>query len=1704
MRTRRSNSNTREGFALVTVVLVLAALLLLCTPFLLSARNADQASQQLFNRAQAQIALDNASTHARAVLERSHPAFDTTRYADAQDELRVLSRFADGFLDARDAEGVMWDVTTTDVAGQIDLASAPPQVIGAILGSVSRLVEPLEADEKGEIPLATVDGLDPSGYVWIGGELIRYSGIDGNTLTGIERGVGALYDAEDNALPGPLPPTSHGLGTNVIDQRAYAPVEWRAIAGDVRTFDSYEQLSEVNQYAPPEQPLGPHHFESMARLGTVYGHVGQGGPWQRPARMISSAEAGVDGEIRVDSVRWFNIGSTIQIKASGSTELAIIRNVSGNGTLFLDRSLTFSYEAYDAEVRVLARRPVNINTASSAVLTVLLENLKVRGRNSRITGGEAKALASLIIESRPFEGVEDFMRRIVLPAAGIEPLPGDAPIIPDAFAGGDATSSAGGSVGGVIDGWDAVALYRNALNANDYGLEYSTMPFCFTTNDVYDLSLRAVINAPSGVERYAAAREETLAVIPQEELTHIWTTQEDWDEMLRNKREAPFWATGPESTSRHDGAGSQPPSRMWAHLGTHEGGVFLPGVVNNTGMTFSGDQPNPQHVFADRDSATGYAQLFHTEVDESADPELQGRMLHFRHETRDLEGRYLPDETVTYPPDNERVQWDVQPSTGLVRGFHFSCWVKPTSLADGILLDVGGASQDADRVSLLFESGDLVLRYLDGGGDHIDTQGFSEATEVRYALGQSDDSPGLPVDIWSHIEVDVRGSRPDQMALFVNGLAPDRAVRTLGLTRLQGALSENQNAIAVESTEGFPPRGVVRIGNELIEYTLSGPNSLDANYIATGPDAGFGGRNARTRWSGGDPPVPQNLGAIDLNHPDGAPVELYGYAQTLAANTTSGQGTLQSDLGQFRVGVVTALEGGSQSGQAISVLGLFGGFILGNGIKPGDTNITGLVLGSAEQPDNPGADIPGVMQAFSQQGGYAALLQARAGEDVDGNQIGGWSVIRYSGWTGNTLQVSAWGDGVTELTNLNGVDYEDGGGARSFIVEWQALLGGVPVQQIHEARLFVVPISVAVNGNSGAFLPATLQQPQFAQITELGAGETTEWVAYNSVQSGAGTQLVRDDPIALENAHLVVVRARVVEPDDPTQQSFGPPGAPLDPPPSPPLAGPGPATPAAPIGPQWQPILGELQDADFPISRGVREALQHRGVLGTFSHPHAAASLVVPVFRAQERGVDGGRPGRFDPVFLMESDFSHLGWPMTVYRGHQSSFNVLVHQWDPTPNDMVAVDAGTSFSLASVDQTGDWLFTFDRTAPAPVQAGTVSGGGNANVADTRAIGRLLRWPSGERARGVTTVTVGGGFDGGGIPSAFVDEVAFGATEFGMSTPLVDPESMQAGQLVLRDDFPSPQGQNILFVWPQTNRVPLGAYGSTHTYLSDLDSDGGLIRIGTEILAYESYDAQQGELTIAPNGRGLLGTAVGTYEIGNTATFLDGFRVGILSTGMGAGDSQIELTSSADFPSQGTVLIGSELLHYTRLRGNVLEMPRLSTTAGANDQRGGGVFRGRYGSVGGAHSAGEPVILFPMRYWDRWEAQADGPELSYFGIEVSQPSTFWKSFAWEEEAVGLGGVDLGILMRSDPDVPWDADPELTDGLDVFYQSQDSGEIQKWIGTQTDRIEWRVFVEYTNGAFDPDTGFGHAWRTTPRLRSLLVDYIGPNVTLRRIDR
>jgi hypothetical protein len=1724
---------SRRGFALITVLLVLVALLVLCAPFLMTARNASKAGAQFADRAQARLALDAAVRHARGSLGRSHPAVDVTPYFDDEEEVRDLPQLDTAFIDTRNDQGVMWQVEIDDVAASIDLNSASPQLFANLLGAATYLVAPVKPDDK-ELSVGSAYGLMPTGFVWIGRELIGYGEIDGQKLKKLMRGVAARTDEKGDAKEaGPVPPTSHAIGAVVIDQRAFAPVMWRSFTpdGKLREFDAPEQVRDSAQLAlglgtaPPDGASveDVRAFEAsveafvapMLAHGTTYAGVRGGRQWQRPVRVFTQVVGGETGVLRLDEARWFSPGSTVEITDGQTTELGIVQGLVDGGIRLME-PLKNDYFAFTAELRVLARRPVNVNLASPEVLEVLFDKLQVRGRSDRITRDEARDLAALVVESRPFLGMEDFLRRVVLPAAGLEKLPPDAPVFPTAVAGGAK----------IIDPLDAEALYRNALNSNDSHLAYSTLPFSFTTRDVFDLDVRAVVNAPSGVERVSMVRNQVEMIVPQRDLMQVFARQEDFDELFRIDREAPFWATGPESVQRWDD-GATPPSDFVPNFGTLGGQAYLPGITQQPqpatsgSSTTTGEPPAPEHVFASREE-TGWAQLWASREPDSIAGLDNRHVMHFDHETRDPEGRMIASDYVQRATND--VSWTAA-SNQLLRAFNLSFWFRPRDLARATAVDIGRTSLETDRATLFIDGNDLVLRVLDAGGDHPDSAGFTEAGEARFSLAPGT-GPGLAQDTWSHVSIDVRGTRPSQISMLVDGRA--FGVRTPGLTRLTGALSATSTSVQVESTEGFPDPCVIRIGRELIECSVGPGNSFTISPGLTGTNAGFGGRLARVQWQGGETGAPAATN-VNTTHASGTPVELYGYAAILASNVPSGSANLPSALGKWAVARALSVVGGASSqGDPIAHSQIL--FPLGFGIDA-NSQATGLVLTNCDAAITP-AD---VMKAFSPTGGYAALIQLAAGQvtyDQNGQPtqsstvhttpagapLFGVEVIKYSGWSGTTLNLVA-------RAALPAVDTQQT--AHAFVVEWNPLWqsNGVPIKDILRWQTFVVPISIPAPGAStiAGFL-GTTNGSEFAQITHKGSGtdgaEYTEWVRYDTLTTDG--HLVRNDRTALGILQDVCtlgdsdadIRGGV--PGGGGGGNGGNPGPIGAADPSSALAEPPVAAmlaPAASSAPRqasggylWQAYWGTSEDTDLPLTRAARTQFQFRGVCGTHTHEHASGTLVLPVWRVQANGLDGGEPGRFDFIVLMEeqnNSASSLGWPARVHR----TWRPLDHTtttWVPdasSPLLPAAGQVGTSIDDPLILARNGVMVALEVAARAPVGMTQTGTSATPNY-ESRTLSRALKHPSGERPREVDRVLVGRTIRSAEPFDAVADEIVFHSTKFGD----VNDPTARGGQLLLTEDFPD--GSQTLKVAPKSLRLAWGDYSTVTNYVATLPQDAGLLRIGSEILCYDSYDADSGTINVPANARGLLGTISGAHELGESVVFLEQFTVSVLTASVGAGDATLPLNDVTGFPpGGGVVIVGDELIHYTRALGSALDMPRRSSQPGKKDHKGDGVFRGRFGTTPAAHLAGTPVLLFPYRYSDRWTEKSDAPELGYFSVALDQPNAFWRTAFWTAEEPGSGQVKLEVLQRTTrrgiAPPPWDGEPGVTKGLELFSDGMPRGAGNP-IARQADLVEWRVHARFAQGAFDALTGLSHGWKQTPRLRAFGTEYMGPSMVLRRVGQ
>jgi hypothetical protein len=458
-------------------------------------------------------------------------------------------------------------------------------------------------------------------------------------------------------------------------------------------------------------------------------------------------------------------------------------------------------------------------------------------------------------------------------------------------------------------------------------------------------------------------------------------------------------------------------------------------------------------------------------------------------------------------------------------------------------------------------------------------------------------------------------------------------------------------------------------------------------------------------------------------------------------------------------------------------------------------------------------------------------------------------------------------------------------------------------------------------------------------------------------------------------------------------------------------------------------------------------------------------------------------------MFLFEEEAgqpSQPGFPGTVHHSHRP-LEYTRYTW--TDGGALTPADGTSDSVIQTGIPAGVTFVALQSALAvPFAASSL---GQQQVVDNRYLARMTLFPTGELPRQVQAAQLGGGAGNGKgtVPSAVVDEALFFDSNFGTVAGL-------PGQLVLAQEFAD--GERTFTCRKDVMRSTLGDNEVKTSLASQLPQNGGLLRIGDEILCYDSFDPGTYVFTLPRGGRGLLGTEVQAHRAGEGLTPLSSsLPAAVLGASIGPDDADLALLDvPVGFPAQGTVWMDGELAHYTRIEESVLSMPRASSEPGEMDAKGPGLFRGRFGTQRASHDSGTPVILFPCRYWDRWCDLADAPEMTYFRLSCDQPDAFWKRVFWKVTPPAQPGPEFLVLQRTDPDTPWDtapADGDAKGALRLLTQGKLDAEGNP-IGVQSDRIEWRAFVRHAPGSFDPDQGLAHGWKTTPRLELFGVEYMG----------
>ncbi len=1696
------------GIALLAVLFALTLLMLLALPFAVSMGVGADAAMRDVELTSVEQASASVRELVLADAAMSHPSVDPTPNYDSLDEFPNQVELPPAFADVQDGGRVLLGGQVVDLQRFLHVDSASPLLFANVIGVTTRLREDLLPEAK-FVALEDATRLPETGMVWVADELIRYGEKDGNNLGQLERGVQYPEFAD-----GKQPIAATAL---VLDFRCVMAAAWPFARPDAgrRERKPYRAVGEVLEIeAAGAGRFTAMELDALQRTFTIDTMAATAATWGRPERVFNDLLPGKTKTLLVKSALHLGAGSTVRLHnlRTGDVEYGLVMAASTQrGTPELSLPSVFElhllfwptqpFPATDTVVEPLIPAPININTASTEVLTAVCSDVRTaadvrvhegdrRPASPRwIRESEARLFAEELATLRgsgPFTGWQDLVERVWKPRFELLKTPAEK------------------------GPW--VALYRSLQTGRDSTIEMGTVPICFQSGPW--VSYRAAasrsrsIVSPGVVGRHE--RSGIAAAMPGFLIEKRWSLQETFEEAFQLDRRAPYWVTMPINLGslQANEIGNDPAPRYFPHiipLAYPEMG-FGAARYAATDDADSGIQPSP---------ATALNGVWGTQgVPRGSDS--FGQALDVRGREVKKEGPYLMQNvgpTGSGPTGSgaggqtqqqgggrhDRLSFPFSNPDGFMERMGIGFWVEPQSLAGVTLFEHGDGDPERNRLSVQGKDGNLIFEVIDEAGlDPKPSDSLAGVTRTVSEWTVPLAELGLPANMPMHLSLSAPSGRPADLSFAVDGMTRGKPKYvtyltaackpfdpSLGNNRTLPGMSGNERYLdlQVDSTEGFPPVGTLRIGLELFEYSSVSGNTFRCQWKDS-----VGGRAARQSALEHHPAIPVDANGeptIDLNdpqlqgvnlavfpeHPVGSLVELYGYSALLSDDLPMMLGTTKLD---GAVGAFAVARAFIDNPRPIVISPPQGPpFQIGVGIDDtwvGDLQLADPLPTGRDQP--PAAAQEAICNAFPATGGYALLLQRALNYEggpqpgqTSTTRAGGIEVIRYTARQGNKL------NGVQRAQVLPGDnsqisrDHYDGQ-VKRFITDFTDWPWGQPGSQviwddIPTMITWVIPISISVQNGAVLLDPAILGQTEWLQMYPKGGDvNDTEWVRYDALMQGKF--VCRANRRAWDSLYYELVRTRSID----TVQV-----GPL-----------GPTTsPTGDETPPWGTVLetkGYIGytpklESLFPQIERARSALAFRGDPFTETSSHAQPNCdVMPCHRLQlllgNYGAYTGRVGRFDRVALVQGSAASgskrpaVEWHTVNWQARR--YNAENRQQNQTPP----------------ERFGPWPFQLVAFQDG-VRNLFVGPPANTVMNEPRKFDRVVKFPSGELpAAYCEQPSVGAGIGNLQPMQGFVDEVEI-TTHLARDLTVDELFDESAKTFRINRAFTN---NSAGAEWSQTD---LGAA---------VPASGGLLMVDSEILAYQAYAA--GEFTLATNGRGLLNTQARGHDRGARVKFMTHRPAAILASGLSVRDSEIPLQALGALPRRyGTVLIGQELLHYTWVRGRgeqtLLEMPRWfppgedSTSSQAR-----GLFRGRFGTAPQSASTGEVAIGFPFRYWDRYHEKSDDPELAYFQLTTNEAPVYFRSLRWREETTDPR-VEVLCMVRADSKLPWDGEPLPAGGLWHLRGGTTDAAAHR-LGHQASRLEIRFQTIYKPGCLDLASFRAHGWKTTARIEDVRVEYEG----------
>ncbi len=663
-------------------------------------------------------------------------------------------------------------------------------------------------------------------------EMLKRPGIRGDV-----RRLGRLLRSNDPKAEERLKVESARLKERIEQLRAH---ERRYLP---QAFEAVARLREARDM----EAIGAQELERLRDYLTVYSS--RHGDWIGNALILNRIDPDPDDRVTAIDARDVALeavrGAAFRIDGPGGT--VEYRRVGGvnrqNGTLNVFPPLTGAYDGETARAWVAPPHPVNVNTAPVRVLEALLAGLDIRGdQRAGVTPAEARAVAARLVAASPLAGPSDL--------AG-------------------ALAAALGA--GEIEAEDAVAIFLNATDPTYPQLQRRTAPFAYRSGNVATIVATGIVNDKAGNELARRSFREVVSVAPAREATLHLDSQQDLVGRL-----TPWW---------------------WQQR--QQVPILLPArrsfLVSSFPVSLETIQPQISTLLAfpsrSHEPDEGHFELATGEVPDLPRNSQSGYVEHFRSE---LEGTDLGRGPHTISPSVLPTTDDLGiwpgtagPNKNLGPAF-FQAWFKPASEGGRrYFIDMGDGDL-TERIVCFYDpqTEELVLRVADAALPTPDEPWLTPA-EVRAPVGR------LRRDVWYHVAATWRGSKANDIALFLDGLPVGRQT---DVAYLGGAVDAQATSIPLESGggqlfPGAPPPGTgfrfqsfaVQVGEEVIECVGRNGDSLQVL------DLRDPAQMQQLAQQGRPIPPPTGRGARGSRarpHDARTPVQVWGYTNFLLVDPT--------------------------------------------------------------------------------------------------------------------------------------------------------------------------------------------------------------------------------------------------------------------------------------------------------------------------------------------------------------------------------------------------------------------------------------------------------------------------------------------------------------------------------------------------------------------------------------------------------------------------------------------------------------------------------------------------------------------------------------------------------------------------------------------------------------------------------------------------